>query len=244
MGRVVRFWMLRIEHSHAPVTPPTPTHSFPFHAPSQKPIRVMAQTIQRKQKRKQPAAAAATEHPDSTPPAPKRVKVSQAQTARKSTGGYEPPPRRPGRGRGRGGGGGGGGGGGDDGDDDDDGDGDGNGAPRAGPSRQRMWLHFPSCMRSPTCAGILTRFKMLLRFVLAQAEIPGRIAMRQPKSGGTDLARSPFARSGSTRRARTCSCAGFLLHASYVTSWPFFFFPLLSLSHRFDPRASSADCVK
>jgi hypothetical protein len=46
------------------------------------------------------------------------------------------------------------------------------------------------------------------------AEIPGRIAMRQPKSGGTDLARSPFARSGSTRRARTCSCAGFLLHAS------------------------------
>ncbi|KAH9999884.1 histone-fold-containing protein [Russula vinacea] len=89
----------------------------------------MAQTIQRKQKRKQ-SSAAAVEQPDSTPPAPKRVKVSQAQTARKSTGGYEPPPRRPGR---RGGGGGGG-----DDDDDDDGDGGGGGgAPRAGPSRQR-----------------------------------------------------------------------------------------------------------
>jgi hypothetical protein len=52
--------------------------------------------------------------------------------------------------------------------------------------------------------------------LLAQAEIPGRIAMRLPKSGGTDRARSPFARFGSTRRARTCSCAGSLLHASYV----------------------------
>jgi hypothetical protein len=83
----------------------------------------MAQT---KQKRKQTAAA---EHPDSTPPAPKRVKVSQAQTARKSTGGREPPPRR------AGGGGGGGGGGDDSGDDGDEG---GSGAPRAGPSRQRM----------------------------------------------------------------------------------------------------------
>jgi hypothetical protein len=89
----------------------------------------MAQTVQRKrQKRKQPAAV---EHPDSTPPAPKRVKVSQAQTARKSTGGREPSQRRPG---------GGGGGGGGDGSDDsgDDGEG-GGGAPRAGPSRQRMW---------------------------------------------------------------------------------------------------------
>lgn len=115
----------------------------------------MAQTIQRKQKRKQPSAAA-VEQQDSTPPAPKRVKVSQAQTARKSTGGYEPPQRRPGR---RGGGGGGG-------DDDDDGDGDGGGggggAPRAGPSRQRMWLHFPSkrdmrkldlCGRTNACYG-------------------------------------------------------------------------------------------
>lgn len=96
----------------------------------------MAQTVRRKQKRKQPAAAA-EEHPDSTPPAPKRVRVSQAQTARKSTGGREPPPppRRPGRG-----------GGGDDGGDDDDGDGGGGGggggAPRAGPSRQRMWYTF------------------------------------------------------------------------------------------------------
>ncbi len=75
----------------------------------------MAQTVQRKQKRKQTTAV---EHPDSTPPQPKRVKVSQAQTARKSTGGREPPQRRAGGGGG---------------DDDDD------GAPRAGPSRQRMW---------------------------------------------------------------------------------------------------------
>ena len=87
----------------------------------------MAQTVQRKQKRKQTTAV---EHPDSTPPAPKRVKVSQAQTARKSTGGREPPQRRSG-----GGGGGGGGDGGDDGSDDGEG---GSGVPRAGPSRQRM----------------------------------------------------------------------------------------------------------
>jgi hypothetical protein len=98
----------------------------------------MAQTVQRKQqqKRKRPAAV---EHPDSTPPAPKRVrvKVSQAQTARKSTGGREPPQRRPG-----------GGGGGDDGDDSgDDGEGGGGGGggnPRAGPSKQRMWYSFSS----------------------------------------------------------------------------------------------------
>ena len=84
----------------------------------------MAQTVQRKQqKRKQTTAV---EHPDSTPPAPKRVKVSQAQTARKSTGGREPSQRRAG------------GGGGDGDDSDDDGEG-GSGAPRAGPSRQRMW---------------------------------------------------------------------------------------------------------
>lgn len=90
----------------------------------------MAQTVQKRQrKRKQPAAV---EHPDSTPPAPKRVRVSQAQTARKSTGGREPPPRRAG-------GGGGGGGGGDDGSDSGDDDEGGDGGPRAGPSRQRMW---------------------------------------------------------------------------------------------------------
>ncbi|KAI0005021.1 histone-fold-containing protein [Russula compacta] len=51
----------------------------------------MAQTVQRKQKRKQPAAVEAQ---DSTPPAPKRVKVAHAQTARKSTGGQEPSHRR------------------------------------------------------------------------------------------------------------------------------------------------------
>lgn len=85
----------------------------------------MAQTVQRKQKRRQ---SDAVEAQDSTPPAPKRVKVSSAQTARKSTGGREPPQRRRA-------GGGGGGGGGDDGDGDDDG-------PRAGPSRQRMWRPF------------------------------------------------------------------------------------------------------
>jgi len=77
----------------------------------------MAQTVRRKQKRKQPSAVEAQ---DSTPPAPKRVRVAQAQTARKSTGGREPSQRSRG---------------GDDGDDDDD-DGRG-GAPRAGPSRQR-----------------------------------------------------------------------------------------------------------
>lgn len=108
--------MLGIEHSHAPVPSSRTTllvESF-----------YMAQTVQRKQKRKQPAVEA----PDSTPPAPKRVKVAQAQTARKSTGGQEPPHRR------RGGDG--------DGDDDDDDDEDGGGAPRAGPSRQRMWHTF------------------------------------------------------------------------------------------------------
>jgi hypothetical protein len=83
----------------------------------------MAQTVQRKQKRKNPAAMQAQ---DSTPPAPKRVKVVQAQTARKSTGGREPSQRQHG-------------GGGDDDDDDDEEDG---GAPRAGPSRQRMWRSF------------------------------------------------------------------------------------------------------
>jgi hypothetical protein len=76
----------------------------------------MAQTIQRKQKRKQPAAMEAQ---DSTPPRPKRVKVAQTQTARKSTGGREPSQRQHGGG----------------GDDDEEEDG---GAPRAGPSRQRM----------------------------------------------------------------------------------------------------------
>jgi hypothetical protein len=90
----------------------------------------MAQTVQRKQKRKQTTAV---EHPDSTPPAPKRVRVSQAQTARKSTGGREPPPRRSG---------GGGGGGGGDGDDSGDDNAGGSGVPRAGPSRQRMWCFF------------------------------------------------------------------------------------------------------
>ena len=97
----------------------------------------MAQTVQKKQQKRKKTAA--VEHPDSTPPAPKRVKVSQAQTARKSTGGREPPPRR------AGGGGGGGGGGGDDSGDDGDGDG---GAPRAGPSRQRMW-----------CSSLQTRLR-------------------------------------------------------------------------------------
>jgi len=81
----------------------------------------MAQTVQRKQKRKKPSVVEAQ---DSTPPAPKRAKVAQAQTARKSTGGQEPP-RRPH-------------GGGDDDDDGDDGDdGGGGGAPRAGPSNRR-----------------------------------------------------------------------------------------------------------
>ena len=79
----------------------------------------MAQTVRRKQKRKQPSAV---EEQDSTPPpAPKRIRVAQAQTARKSTGGREPSQRSR------------------VGDDGDDDDGDRGGAPRAGPSRQRMW---------------------------------------------------------------------------------------------------------
>lgn len=82
----------------------------------------MAQTVQRKQKRKKPSVVEAQ---DSTPPAPKRARVAQAQTARKSTGGHEPP-RRPH-------------GGGDDDDDGDDGDDGRGGAPRAGPSSRRMW---------------------------------------------------------------------------------------------------------
>jgi hypothetical protein len=89
----------------------------------------MAQTVQRKQKRKKPSVVEAQ---DSTPPAPKRARVAQAQTARKSTGGREPSHRSRGGDDGDD----------DGGDDDDDGDGDGGdgrgGAPRAGPSRQRM----------------------------------------------------------------------------------------------------------
>ncbi|KAI0307158.1 histone-fold-containing protein [Multifurca ochricompacta] len=50
----------------------------------------MAQTVQRKQKRSRPDAI---EPQDSTPPAPKRVRVAHAQTARKSTGGREPSQR-------------------------------------------------------------------------------------------------------------------------------------------------------
>ncbi len=72
----------------------------------------MAQTVQRKQKRR---PSNAVEPQDSTPPAPKRVRVSQ--TARKSTGGREPPRR----GRGNDG-------------DEDAGDDD----RRPGPSRRRM----------------------------------------------------------------------------------------------------------
>jgi hypothetical protein len=88
----------------------------------------MAQTIQRKQKRKQPAMQAQ----DSTPPAPKRVRVAQTQTARKSTGGREPSQRQ------RGGGG-----------DDEDEDDEGSGAPRAGPpSRQRMCTLFGAKLRA------------------------------------------------------------------------------------------------
>ncbi|KAF8266865.1 histone-fold-containing protein [Lactarius quietus] len=71
----------------------------------------MAQTVQRKQKRRQ---SAAIEPQDSTPPAPKRVRVTN--TARKSTGGREPQ-RRP-----RGG---------------DDGEDAGDDNCRPGPSRQR-----------------------------------------------------------------------------------------------------------
>ncbi|KAI9508952.1 histone-fold-containing protein [Russula earlei] len=85
----------------------------------------MAQTVQRKQKRKQPALVEAQ---DSTPPAPKRVKVAQAQTARKSTGGRGPSQR-------------GGGSGDDDGDDNDDDNEGGGRRPRAGPSRQRRGSH-------------------------------------------------------------------------------------------------------
>jgi len=129
----------------------------------------MAQTVQRKQKRKQ---AAAIEHPpDSTPPAPKRVKVAQTQTARKSTGGRDPQPRR------RGGGGGGGGGGDDSG---DDGDG-GNGAPRAGPSRQRR---NSAANRDPPAKK--RRYR------------PGTVALREirryQKSTDLLLRRLPFAR--------------------------------------------------
>ncbi|KAI0304096.1 histone-fold-containing protein [Russula brevipes] len=84
----------------------------------------MAQSVQRKQKRKQRPVVEAQ---DSTPPpAPKRVRVSHAQTARKSTGGHEPTPKRRGR---RGGGG--------DGDGDGDDNDEGGGAPRGGPSNPR-----------------------------------------------------------------------------------------------------------
>jgi hypothetical protein len=72
----------------------------------------MAQTVQRKQKRKQTDAI---EPQDSTPPAPKRVRATN--TARKSTGGREPPRRARG--------------------DDDDGDAGGDDR-RPGPSRQRV----------------------------------------------------------------------------------------------------------
>jgi hypothetical protein len=125
--------MLGNQHSHALVLSfiSSLLYTLPFFL--KRTVWGMAQTVQKKQqKRKQRPAA--VEHPDSTPPAPKRVKVSQAQTARKSTGGREPPPRRAG---------GGGGGGGDDGDDSgDDGGGGGGGGPRAGPSKQRMWYSF------------------------------------------------------------------------------------------------------
>jgi len=128
----------------------------------------MAQTVQRKQKRKQTTAA--VEHPDSTPPAPKRVKVSQAQTARKSTGGREPPPRRAG---------GGGGGGGDDSGDDGEG---GSGAPRAGPSRQRR--------KSTSGRNAPAPKKRRYR--------PGTVALREirkyQKSTDLLLRRLPFAR--------------------------------------------------
>src|SRR5579863_6390534 len=122
--------MLRIEHfpRSSPLLHLLVLSFLSVHSPSK--IIRMAQTVQRKQKRKQPAAVEAQ---DSTPPAPKRVKVAQAQTARKSTGGREPSRQR---------GGGGGGGGGDDDDDDDDDDDEGGGPPRAGPSRQRMWCSF------------------------------------------------------------------------------------------------------
>jgi hypothetical protein len=56
----------------------------------------------------------------------------------------------------------------------------------------------------------------LALFYMRQAEAPQQIAMRPRKNGGTDRARSPFARSGSIRRARTCSCASYPLHAWYA----------------------------
>lgn len=186
----------------------------------------MAQTIQRKQKRKQ---AAAIEHPpDSTPPAPKRVKVAQTQTARKSTGGREPQPRR------RGGGGGGGGGGDDSG---DDGDG-GNGAPRAGPSRQRMWCSVLQMRHSRRIDAFI--WASIAPLSSTQAEIPQRIVTRLQKSGGTDRAPSHFARSGGTRRARTCSCAGFPLRALYERPFrcPMHFY----CSTCADPVVGARDC--
>jgi len=45
-----------------------------------------------------------------------------------------------------------------------------------------------------------------------------QVATDPRKSGGTDRARLPFAKSGSTRRARTCSCASSPLHVSYEYS--------------------------
>jgi len=118
--------MLGIEHSHAPLLSLTSFSLLSIHSPSKTFGRIcMAQTVQRKQKRKKPPVVEAQ---DSTPPAPKRTKVTkvaQAQTARKSTGGREPSHRPHG-------------GDDDDGDDDDGDDGRG-GAPRAGPSHRRMW---------------------------------------------------------------------------------------------------------
>ena len=201
-SRTRLFWMLRFEHSHAPV-PPSLLLSFP---PLSFTTRFrMAQTVQRKQKRKQPAAIG--HPPDSTPPAPKRVKVAQTQTARKSTGGREPQPRRRG--------GGGGGGGGDDSGDDGDG---GNGAPRAGPSRQRMWCSFLQMRHSRRIDAFI--WAWIAPLSSTQAEIPERIVIRPQKSGGTDRAPSRFARSGGTRRARTCCCAGFPLRALYERPGP------------------------
>ena len=177
-----------------------PSPSFLFvHSPSK--IIRMAQTVQRKQKRKQPAAMEAQ---DSTPPAPKRVKVAQAQTARKSTGGREPSQRQ------RGGGGGGGG------DDDDDDDDEGGGPPRAGPSRQRKWCPF---RRRNSELGLGTgrieRVSFRSLALLEQAKVP-----RLRKKGGTDRAPSPFAKSGSIKGARTCSCASSPLRAWYELTPP------------------------
>ena len=63
-----------------------------------------------------------------------------------------------------------------------------------------------------------------------QAEIPQRIATRPQESGGTGRALSRFARSGSTRRARTCSCASCPFRALYerLFSCPAPFFIYLS----------------